>query len=388
MTAAASQSPLAAKLRARIAADGPLTVADYMDACLYDPQWGYYAGTERHHAGPFGRAGDFTTSPEISQVFGELIGLWALDCWRQLGFEEPVRLVELGPGRGTLMADAVRAIANIDAGKLPDIHLIETSRVLRADQAAALSGHAPQWHDTVADLPSAPAIFVANELFDALPVRQFFRVTTGDTLEWRERMITVDADDGSFCFCDGLAPRSEELPQDISDLTDRIGDGELVTICGPGDDIMREICRHLGRHGGAGLVIDYGYAAGPGYSPVGDTLQAVARHRFVDPLATPGDCDLTAHVDFAALAATARRCGATVWGPVNQGIFLKRLGIEVRAAQLSETASAADRQDIDAAIARLTSDESMGRLFKVFGLTHDAPGHTPVCPSGFDRPGS
>jgi SAM-dependent MidA family methyltransferase len=323
-----------------------------MALCLGHPVHGYYAARD-----PFGAGGDFTTAPEISQMFGELIGLWAADVWRMMGARRPVRLVELGPGRGTLMSDLLRAV-RVAPGFIDaiDVHLIETSPTLRARQRETLSASAVPitWHEHLAEVPPGPAIVVANEFLDALPVRQFVRTERG----WRERLIGLDEEKLVF----GLAAEPDKrLAQD-----GRVG--ETLEVPGAALELTRDIAERLKAQGGAALFIDYGHSR----LAFGDTLQAVKRHAFADPLAEPGEADLTVHVDFAQVAAAARECGASVHGPVAQGDFLRALGIEARARALQARASAAQAADIASALERLTDDApgAMGGLFKVLAIAH------------------
>lgn len=353
------------ELRATIAIDGPISVARFMAIALGHPTRGYYATRD-----PFGAAGDFITAPEISQMFGELIGLWAATVWQQQGKPAPVRLVELGPGRGTLMADALRVVgvAMPAFRAAVEVHLVETSSSLRAVQERTLAGRncTPVWHDRVDTLPEGPALILANEFFDALPIRQFVRAARG----WCERQVGLEAQ-GQLAF--GL--RGEPEPA----LTGSGPEGSVLEICPAAQDIVADVAHRLARHGGAALVIDYGRVT----SGFGDTLQAVRAHRFADPLADPGNADLTAHVDFAALARTAAQGGAAVHGPVTQGSFLQALGLSQRAAALKRNATPAQSQAIDTAVARLAGpDPGMGELFKVLAFTAaDAP-----APPGFGDP--
>ncbi|MGX1096087.1 class I SAM-dependent methyltransferase [Amorphus sp. MBR-141] len=347
-------TPLAARLAAEIAETGPITVADYMARCLGDPHDGYY--TTRI---PFGAAGDFVTAPEVSQIFGELIGAWLLAVWDAAGAPEPVRLVELGPGRGTLMADILR-VAALRPAFLSAIRvdLVETSPALRAAQAERLAG-APcplAWHDRVDSIPDGPMLVVANEFFDALPVRQFVRTREG----WRERMVGLDAD-GSLAF--GIGPGA--LPAAAAAGLPAVPDGTIVEVQPASDAIMTTLAGRIARDGGALLAIDYGYA-GPG---TGDTLQAMRAHAFADVLAAPGAADLTAHVNFSALAAAAGRAGAAVHGPITQGAFLLGLGLVERAHRLAEGKDAAAFRSIEADVARLAGVDQMGALFKVLAVT-------------------
>jgi SAM-dependent MidA family methyltransferase len=345
-------TPLAEELRRIIAAEGPLTVERYMALCLSHPRHGYYATHD-----PFGAAGDFTTAPEISQMFGELIGLWAVEIFRLMGAPARLALVELGPGRGTLMQDFLRA-ARIDPAFMAavEVHLVETSPVLREAQARALHGVAAPlaWHGRLADVPDGPAVVIANELFDALPVRQFVATERG----WCERLVGL-GEDGGLAF--GLAP------EPTSGLPEGDRPGAVLEWPAAALDLTRELAIRVARHGGAALVVDYGYE-GPALS---DTLQAVRRHAYANPLAEPGEADLTVHVDFSKLARAATAAGAAVHGPVPQGAFLRSLGIEARAAALKRRATPAQAHDIDAALARLTGagPGGMGELFKALCIT-------------------
>ena len=373
-------TPLAKLLKTRIALEGPLTVAQYMEICLADPDHGYYVGRPQD---PFGRSGDFITGPEISQIYGELIGLWGADYWQRHDFAPPLRLIELGPGRGTLMADAARALAQaLPDSPAPEIHLIETSPGLRAAQRDALASLRPNWHDRFEDVPPGPGIVIASEFFDALPVRQFQRSVGPAAGLWRERLVTLIADQLAFVYGPPLA--ADMIPSDLAASRfagARVGD--KIEISPLSQSIAGAVANRLATHGGAALIIDYGYAAGHGEITQGDTLQAITGHRYTDPLAAPGQADLTAHVDFAGLAASASmEGGATnqigLWGPVNQGIFLERLGSGQRAEQLVRNADPAQRKDIETALARLTADAAMGRLFKAMALTGPEATAAPV----------
>jgi NADH dehydrogenase [ubiquinone] 1 alpha subcomplex assembly factor 7 len=341
---------LAGRLAARIRRHGPLSVADFMAAALTDPHDGYYTRRE-----PFGTAGDFVTAPEISQMFGEMIGAWCVDCWQRMGRPPAFALAEFGPGRGTLMADLLR-VAALDAGfrAALHVHLVETSPTLRAAQRAALDGTAVTWHDRPDTLPGLPLLAIANEFVDALPVRQFERTAAG----WCERRVDVDGDGGSAApaFRFVLSP-----PLDTGPLPAPADApiGAIAETCPQGRALATALAARLVADGGAALLVDYGYASG-----FGDTLQAVRRHRFAPFLADPGEADLTAHVDFAALGAAATAAGAAVHGPVMQGDFLRALGIEARAAALAAQASPAQRDAIDSALRRLIGAREMGTLFK------------------------
>ena len=354
-----SPSPLADHLRRRIAREGPLSVADYMADSLTHPAWGYYATRD-----PLGADGDFTTAPEISQMFGELLGLWAAVVWRSMGAPDPVRLVELGPGRGTLMADALRAAAGVpDFCRAVRLHLVETSPVLRRLQGQALAGAAPRWHDDLSAVPEGPAILIANEFFDALPIRQFQRTADG----WRERRVAVD-EAGAFVFALARGAAEVELPAGPPGAIAEVGEAAAALSGG--------IAVRLCRDGGAALIVDYGHE-GPGS---GETLQAVRRHGFHGVLDNPGEADLTAHVDFGALARAAR--AATAHGPVPLGPFLEALGIGRRAKALLSGAGPGQAADIRAARHRLCAPAAMGHLFKVLALTAPGLPRPPGFPTG------
>ncbi|MFF8798682.1 MULTISPECIES: class I SAM-dependent methyltransferase [unclassified Methylobacterium] len=358
----AEPTPLLALLAREIRAGGPIGLDRYMALCLGHPRHGYYATRD-----PLGRSGDFVTAPEISQMFGELIGAWAAAILPALSAAAPDArpcLVELGPGRGTLMADALRALRA--AGADFDLHLVETSPVLRRIQAERLSEAAPTFHDSVASLPEAPLLVLANEFFDALPARQFVRTGRG----WCERRV-------------GLAPEGERLafgldPEPDARIAAEAPEGAVLTLPSQALMVTRDLCRRLVARGGALLAVDYGHDR-PGF---GDTFQALAGHRFADPLARPGEADLTVHVDFAALARAAAAEGAAVHGPVAQRDFLLALGLDQRAERLKTRARPDQAAAIEAARARLTDPDprGMGALFKVLGASHPALGPLPAFP--------
>jgi NADH dehydrogenase [ubiquinone] 1 alpha subcomplex assembly factor 7 len=338
-----------------IATEGPISVERYMALALSHPRHGYYRSRD-----PFGAKGDFITAPEISQMFGELIGLWAVDCWTRMGEPERIALIELGPGRGTLMADALRA-ARLSPRFLAalSLHLVETSEALRVKQRETLgraksAGLPINWHERFAEIPEGAFILVANEFFDALPVRQYLRDAKG----WRERLVGLD-DEGRLAF--GLSTGVEAA------LRLDAPPGAIFEMCPHGLALAREIAARLIFANGAALLIDYGHTR----QGFGDTLQAVRRHEFVDPLEEPGEADLTAHVDFAALGGVARDAGAALHGPVTQGALLRALGIEARAQRLKAGAGADQAAAIDAALARLTGEGKgeMGALFKAMALS-------------------
>lgn len=343
------------KIKALIAAEGPITVAHYMAVCLGDPEAGYYTTRD-----PFGRAGDFVTAPEVSQMFGEFVGAACVAAYRAIGAPDKVNLVELGPGRGTLMSDLLRVAAlRPDFTKAADLHLVETSPHLREIQKKTLAGAplVPTFVDTIHRLPPGPAIVVANEFFDALPIHQFVRTPDG----WRERVIGLD-DDGELAFGAGTAILPDDnLPGPVRQGTQ----GTVFETQPAADAIAHEIGSRLARDGGAAIIIDYGYLR----TAPGDTLQALYRHAYDDVLAHPGDADLTAHVNFEALAAAASRAGAVAWPPLTQGDFLLRSGLLQRAGALGAGKPHADQEAIRDAVERLAGPDQMGNLFKVLALT-------------------
>jgi NADH dehydrogenase [ubiquinone] 1 alpha subcomplex assembly factor 7 len=356
---------LAELIARRIRAAGPLTVAEFMTEAMQHPRLGYYATRD-----PLGAAGDFITAPEVSQVFGELIGLWCADVWARMGRPDPVLLVELGPGRGTLMADALRALGvAADFRRALRVHLVETSPVLRALQAKALAAAAPTWHERLDTVPAGPLLLVANEFLDALPIRQFER--RGGA--WHERRVGLAPNGRSLAFAPDPAPSPSAalLPPRLAAGPE----GSVAEVCPAALGLADELGRRLASDGGAALFIDYGH----GQSACGDTLQAVRQHRYHPVLEAAGSADLTAHVDFEAFAGAARAAGARPRGPVTQGGFLRALGIELRAGQLTANASAETGATIRAGVRRLIDADEMGTLFKVLALTHpDLP-----MPAGF-----
>ena len=343
---------LADRLRRLIAAQGPIPVSDYM--ALANAH--YYATRD-----PLGLAGDFTTAPEISQMFGELIGLALADVWDRAGRPEGVRYVELGPGRGTLAADALRAMRS--AGLRPEVHFIETSPVLRAAQAERVPD--ASWHDDLSTLPDdGPVLAVANEFFDALPVRQVVATGTG----WRERRVAVDGD--RFVPVAGPPVPAAAVPEPLRAAPS----GTQIETSPASLAYARLLAQRINMHGGTALIVDYGHDR----LSVGETLQAVRMHDYADPWIEPGESDLTAHVDFESLARAASGSGARVSGPVGQGEWLERLGIAARADALARKAP--NRlEELKIAKDRLVSPHLMGRLFRVLGLS--SPGWP--APEGF-----
>ena len=350
---------LKSRLLRRIEAEGPMSVAAFMAAALYDPTEGYY-----RTAGAVGRSGDFVTAPEISQVFGELLGLWCADCWQRLGRPRPVKLIELGPGRGTLASDALRAMAVVPSLlEALEIHLVEVNPRLRQEQELALAGHPVAWHDSLVQVSEGPCLLLANEFFDALPLRQFERTPEG----WRERLVGLSPD-GELAF--GL---SGPVPQAL--IGDALADaaiGSVVELSPAAGSLAAAIGRRVAAGPGAALLVDYGYAV----PPLKGTLQAVRAHAYSHPLESPGEVDLSALVDFGTLARAAAAAGAEVHGPLEQGALLQGLGIDARGERLAARATPAQAEAIAAACRRLTAPEEMGGLFKALALV----------PPGFGAP--
>ena len=349
---------LARILARRIAATGPLSVADYMAECLLHPAHGYYSTRD-----PFGAGGDFTTAPEISQMFGEMIGLFLAQCWLDQGQPDAFALAELGPGRGTLMADILRATRAVpgfwDAAK---VHLVEASPTLRQIQRDRLPDRDVTWLEAAADLPDMPLFLVANEFFDALPIRQFQRAEPG----WHERQVGLR---------DDVLTMGLSAPAPLAMLAHRLDDtapGDLVELCPAAPAIVETIANRIAARGGVALIIDYG-----DWHSLGDTLQALRAHHPEDPLANPGQADLTAHVDFEALAQAATGVAHTPMTP--QGVFLERLGITARAQALAAKLSGPALDNHIAAHRRLTHPSEMGTLFKTLALN---PNVAPL-PPGF-----
>ena len=356
LSTSARTTSLAARLRTRIRGHGPIPLADYMAACLSDPQGGYY--TSRL---PIGKTGDFITAPEISQIFGELVGLWAIAVWQSMGAPAQITVAELGPGRGTLMADALRAWRSVpqflDSAR---VALVETSPTLHKVQQERLAGSPVpiEWYTRIEDVPEGKLIVLANEFVDALPIRQFI-CQEG---EWRERCVTLGAN-GEFTLSDG------EVIRDGAALSPKLAepttDGTIIELRPAADAFVAHLATRAAQAPLAALIVDYGYAK-PSF---GDTLQAVHAHEFADPFAAPGETDLTAHVDFAALKRGAEAQRLATHGPMPQGEFLLKLGLGARRDRLLQTARADQRDAIASGVARLVDPHKMGVLFQVLALT-------------------
>ena len=344
---------LAARLRARIARDGPINIETFMEACLTDAAFGAYTSRQ-----PVGAQGDFITAPEISQIFGELLGLWSVAVWQSIGEPGAITMAELGPGRGTLTKDALRAWRGVP--KFPErvsVALIETSPVMAEVQRKTLEeSRVPLgWYAALDAVPEGPLIVLANEFVDALPIRQFVR----RGVAWRERLVTTD-NKGGFVLVEGPASQPE-----LTDLGDAVAEGAILETRPALDGLLCEFARRASRDPLAALIIDYGHAE----FGFGDTLQAVRRHRFADPLTNPGNADLTAHVDFAELTRRAAALGLTTHGPLSQGEFLLKLGIGERRERLLKNATPAQGEAIASGVTRLIDPRQMGMLFKVLALT-------------------
>lgn len=332
----------------QIATSGPISVATYMGLCLTHPSKGYYRAAE-----PLGAKGDFVTAPEISQMFGELIGFWLVNLWQQMDEPNAFTLLELGPGRGTLMADILRVACRAPGFRdALQLRLFETSPVLMAEQKARLEVYDPKWLQDFESFDDGPVLIVANEFFDALPIRQFVRKEKG----WHERQIGLK--DGKRVF--GLSP-TPIPPASMPDAVANSAPDTMLEVCFAGAEVLTRLGKAIGQQGGALLAIDYGY----GTTQTGDTLQGVRRHAFADVLEAPGETDISAHVDFGALGNVARAAGLATQPLATQGDFLTRLGIGERAAALSG-ANPGSANDIRTAHDRLVGPDQMGTLFKVF----------------------
>ena len=350
MLAKATNS-LGDSLRRRIDSEGPISVYDYMQTCLADPASGYYISRQ-----PIGKTGDFITAPEISQIFGELLGLWAVGVWQSMGEPDNIVLAELGPGRGTLMADALRAIKSVpQLKKRISIALIETSPVLREAQADALGSFDVGWFDAIEEVPDAPLILLANEFLDALPIRQYVHRDDG----WHERCVGINQ--GVFAIVDADKPSGLDLPPELA-----VSEAGVIFETRPGVANLIEALAARTKPVAA-LFVDYGHAQ----TGFGDTLQAVRGHGFADPLGAPGEADLSAHVDFAGLGRQALAAGLKSFGPLPQGEFLLKLGLGMRRDRLLEQANLEQRQAIITGVDRLTDPKIMGDLFKALAITSE-----------------
>ncbi len=344
-------------IKKEISDSGPIAVSRYMELALAHPEFGYYMKQD-----PFGQGGDFITAPEISQMFGELIGIWAAVVWQGMGSLKEINLVELGPGRGTLMSDCIRAAGALEAfDDAIRIHLVETSPALREIQKKTLLSpdmRMPAWRGSFDDVAGGPLIIIANEFFDALPIDQYEKSDDG----WHVRAIDLDNDAGALKYTLGDKIDDESpIPPDL-----RIAPtGAILEHCPVAENIIRSIATRIKKFGGAALIIDYGHIE----RSIGDTLQALKDHAYFDPLSSPGEADITAHVDFSLLGGVAESLGVNVFGPVPQGAFLSRLGLRQRADSLMLGAAKEQIEEIEAAHARLVEADQMGTLFKVMAIS-------------------
>ena len=353
--AVAPVTPLERLIREIAASDGPLPLDRYMGLCLGHPQHGYYMSRD-----PFGETGDFVTAPEVSQIFGELIGVWCIAAWAHMGQPPAFNLVELGPGRGTLMSDMLRIAKNAapEFARAASVRLVETSPVLRAIQRQML-GENVTWHDRIEAVPDGPMLLVANEFFDAIPIRQFEKRAA----RWHERVVGLENDRLVL----GLAD---------ADLGRQGRDGDIIEFSAARSAIARVLGERLAHSSGAALLFDYGHLA----TAPGDTLQAMKNHSFVSVLEQPGKCDLTSHVDFDALGKALASGGAAVMPPLTQRAFLLAMGLEQRHAMLSATADLPARAVLERQMTRLAGEAQMGNLFKVLAAT--SPGLATPYPFG------
>ncbi len=350
-------TPLAEIIRREIRDNGPMDLGRYMGLCLGHPAHGYYMTRD-----PFGVDGDFTTAPEISQLFGELIGAWVVDLWIKTGQNSPFRIAEFGPGRGSLMADVMRVTKPVPGfHDAVHLHLIETSPVLRAKQRDALSLYKVTWHDDLDSVPEDGQLMVlGNEFLDALPVRRFQKTREG----WAEEVVGLE-DDGAFAI--GLAPADPAMVELFPRMLIYPQEYDRIEISPVLNKILKCTCNRIQKQRGAALFLDYGYP----HSSYGDTVQAVHRHQPVSIFFAPGEADLTAHVNFETVGTIALENGLTVHGPAKQGDFLNRLGIHARKAVLDKNATDRQKTEMENSVTRLTSYDQMGELFKVIAITAD-----------------
>ena len=356
-------NPLKERLIAKIKAEGPLSIAEYMTTCLLDPIHGYYPTRD-----PLGSDGDFITAPEISQMFGEVLGLWCIQSWQDMGRPEMVQLIELGPGRGIMMSDILRA-AQLDKDFLEAVQvtLIEASPALEAVQGKTLAS-APcpiSWAPSLEKAPNGPSIIIGNEFLDCLPIRQFIQKDRfAGRKGWRERMVALD--DGMLLFGISPAAISESVQTTLPQAQQDAKNDELLEVCPASAQIIDQLKQRFETDTGCTLFIDYG----PETTEFGDTLQALKRHEKVGVFSDPGNTDLTARVDFGALVELAKAIDLQVTTPVAQREFLSKLGLEMRAVALSR-AKPESKETIARQLHRLTATDEMGELFKVICFQSD-----------------
>jgi len=335
--------------------DGAMTIAQYMSLALTHEKYGYYRKNKA-----IGKEGDFITAPEISQIFGELIGVWMATCWKGTGSPEAT-LVELGPGRGTLMSDILRSTNKVGGfhDKI-EVHLVEINEQLIEAQKESLSDYDVRWHTDLSDLPEKPMFLIANEFFDALPIHQFIKTKDG----WRERLVYLNEDNNlAYKTSSEETLNCKMIPKRLNDLDE----GYMYEASPQSIKIIKDIAQHIAKYNGAALIIDYGYYN----NSFSDSLQAVKNHQFYDPLKTPGEVDITAHVNFTRLGKEAEKIGARAQGNVTQGDFLANMGIEIRAHMLAKHADEKMLKELESQINRLISPQEMGALFKCLALTNN-----------------
>lgn len=367
-----TNNPLEERLIDLIAKRGPISISDYMSDALAHPHEGYYMTSS-----PIGEEGDFTTAPEISQVFGELIGLWLVQSWLDMGSPKAFNLVELGPGRGVLMADILRAARlRPEFVKAAQIYLVETSGRLRHEQQKRLRIHKEakiMWADRFSDIAPAPTLIIANEFFDCLPINQFEYLKTG----WHERLVGLNPEQDKLVLTHSAAPISGEKLSHPLVNSDNADLGDIIEISENSLKMTSQVAKFLVEHKGRALILDYGHFS----SAFGDTFQAIRGHKFWPPLEAPGSADLTAHVDFQRLSETALHEGATVYGAISQGRFLDKLGLSYRVEALCRDKTQEQQNEIRRGAARIASPSQMGELFKALCIA--SPDIAP--PAGFEN---
>tara|TARA_B100000686_G_scaffold355172_1_gene470651 strand:+ start:643 stop:1725 length:1083 start_codon:yes stop_codon:yes gene_type:complete len=358
-------NPLEKIIKKKVKEKGPIALSEYMSLALTHPLYGYYMKKD-----PLGKNGDFITAPEISQIFGELIGLWAASTWKQMGHPQSTHLIECGPGRGTLMGDFLRATKLVPNFRSAiNLHLLETSPVLKKRQLALLNSASPVWHKNMRTVPTGPTILIANEFLDSLPVQQVRKTKNG----WVERLIGLKND--KLVFVEGNAIKIEQLINWNIPINAKVG--AIFEMSHSNIEFAEQICTRLDFYPGYALIIDYGYRDSNGK----ETLQGVRKHSFADPMARPGDIDLTTHVNFGVLATYVSDRGHTAVGPISQATFLERLGVRERTKFLMRNAPQNKAKQIAIGTERLTDPKQMGKLFKAMVIMRNG---SPL-PAGFER---
>ncbi|MGY8985602.1 MAG: class I SAM-dependent methyltransferase [Sphingomonadales bacterium] len=346
-----------------IKADGPISFARYMAECLANPKYGYYMTRD-----PFGKAGDFITSPEVTQMFGEMVGLWIVDCWQKMSYPPYFNLVELGPGRGTLMTDILSIMnSHPDTKEAVQIHLVEISPTLKEIQRKNLEkmNVTATWYDRFMDVPEGPTVIIANEFFDTLPHHQFIKMTDG----WAEHSIAVDNNKLKSI----MGPPTPAFSLLNKKIVTNAKEGDILEVCPPALYMMGDVANRLKSFGGAALIIDYGYTK-PG---AGDTIQAIKGHNYQSVLENPGETDITAHINFMALQEALAESEIDLHGPVTQCDFLKNLGIDYRAEQIIKANGPDVTSKVQRSLKKLIDKKEMGELFKVLGVSYGLYGEPP-----------